>query len=468
MATIKRKNTKMKKFEFPHIKIGFGAILFMIVFVYILIQVIMYVNDSDPIIFTVEQSTYDTDFTATGIAVRDETIITASAAGSPCYYVRDGEKVSKGANIFAIDSSGTMQAAMENAQSDGTTLLTSSDYSSLTSQIEMFKNSYSTSDFGNVYSFKMSIDNKLLEIYEELALENVNNGTSIGTVSAEKASFSGLVTYYQDGYENIDVKNLTTDMFDKTTYTKQSLKSDTPLNLGDPVCKLVNDEEWQIAISLTKEEFNKVTQNEYATFTINDSSRRISTIYDKIEKDGKFYIVVSFNKYMAQYVNERFLDINFMFDESNGLKIPDSAIITKDVYMIPVEYMVKGGNDTKTDHFMQMVTTVSGKESVKLITPVIYYTDDRFCYVDPSGIDNDAILRKEGENKDTFSVATAAKYTLNGVICVSKGTAEFRRIEVIVTGDDYSIVKPDLSYGISRYDRILLDGTSKEEGDLIY
>ena len=51
---------------------------------------------------------------------------------------------------------------------------------------------------------------------------------------------------------------------------------------------------------------------------------------------------------------------------------------------------------------------------------------------------------------------------------MSKGTAEFRRIEVIVAGDDYSIVKPDLSYGISRYDRILLDGTSKEEGDLIY
>ena len=92
---------------------GFGTFLFALVFIYILIRVVAYVNDSDPIIFTVEQSTYDTDFTATGLAVRSETVITASATGTPCYYIRDGEKVSKGANIYAIDSSGSMQAAIE-------------------------------------------------------------------------------------------------------------------------------------------------------------------------------------------------------------------------------------------------------------------------------------------------------------------------------------------------------------------
>ena len=57
---------------------------------------------------------------------------------------------------------------------------------------------------------------------------------------------------------------------------------------------------------------------------------------------------------------------------------------------------------------------------------------------------------------------------MDGVLCVSRGTTEFRRIEVIVSGDDYSILKPDLSYGISRYDRILLDGHSMKEGELIY
>ena len=90
MATIKRKDTKID-IEKPHFKLpGFGTVLFTLVFIYILIRVIAYVNDSDPVIFTVEQSTYDTDFTATGLAIRSETIINASSSGTPCYYVRDG------------------------------------------------------------------------------------------------------------------------------------------------------------------------------------------------------------------------------------------------------------------------------------------------------------------------------------------------------------------------------------------
>ena len=148
----------------------------------------------------------------------------------------------------------------------------------------MFKNGFSASNFGNVYNFKTSIDNKLLELYEELALEQVSNGSSSFSLDAQKAPFSGLVTYYQDGYESVDVKNLTPELFDKTVYTKQSLKSDGQVSAGGAVCKLINDEEWNIAISLSKDEFEKVTQNEYASFTINNSSRKIRSTYDKIEK----------------------------------------------------------------------------------------------------------------------------------------------------------------------------------------
>ena len=70
MATIKRKK-KMSDFKKPELKMpGFGAILFTIVFIYILIMIINSINSSSPVIFTVEQSSYDTDFTATGLAIR--------------------------------------------------------------------------------------------------------------------------------------------------------------------------------------------------------------------------------------------------------------------------------------------------------------------------------------------------------------------------------------------------------------
>lgn len=67
---------------------------------------------------------------------------------------------------------------MSDMQENGSALLTSADYTSLNNQIKMFKNGFSASNFGNVYNFKTSIDNKLLELYEELALEQVSNGSS--------------------------------------------------------------------------------------------------------------------------------------------------------------------------------------------------------------------------------------------------------------------------------------------------
>ena len=58
MATIKRKKQKTK-IELPKLKMpGFGTFLFALVFIYILIRVVAYVNDSDPIIFTVEYVRY--------------------------------------------------------------------------------------------------------------------------------------------------------------------------------------------------------------------------------------------------------------------------------------------------------------------------------------------------------------------------------------------------------------------------
>ena len=127
MATIKRKK-KMSDFKKPELKMpGFGAILFTIVFIYILIMIINSINSSSPVIFTVEQSSYDTDFTATGLAIRKETLVTAKVSGMPYYYVRDGQKVSKSSNIYAMDSSGSIQDAMETIQANGGDAFTSDD-----------------------------------------------------------------------------------------------------------------------------------------------------------------------------------------------------------------------------------------------------------------------------------------------------------------------------------------------------
>jgi putative membrane fusion protein len=425
-------------------------------------------NDTDLAVFQVEQSTYDTNFTKTGLALRTETLNYSSKSGYVCYYIRDGEKVSKGSNVYSIDETGSMYDALYDVQNSSDSGLSSDDYEDLSKQIQIFKSSFSASDFSEVYEFKYSIDNKVLEIYEDMALEQLTSDSSFdSTFSASKSSTSGIVTYYMDGFEGFDINNLSADCFDKTNYTKESLKVGDIIESGKPVYKIIDNESWQIAVMLSKEEYKKIKDNSRVKFKINDSNVKISASFDTIEKDDNYFIVINMNRYMAQYVSDRYLDITFIFSETQGLKIPNSAITTKEVIMIPVTYLTSGSGSTSEIYFNQMVLTEDGTTSVVQIAPTIYFTDDHFCYVDPADIDEDAVL-VANDSDITFSVTTAGKYQLQGVYCVTQGTALFRQIDIMVNGDDYTIVDPNTSYGISAYDRIVLDGTTVQENQVIY
>lgn len=463
MATIKRKKKKPQP-----IKISFGFIIFTFIFIYMLIRILISINDRDITIFEVEESSYGTDFTATGLAIRQESFSYSPKSGYVCYYIRDGEKVAKGASVYSIDETGSMYDALYDVQNSDQDLLTDKEYDDISKQIEIFKAGFSASDFSEVYEFKYSLDNKVLELYEELALEQLTSDVSFDTTfTASKSQSSGIITYYKDGFEGYDINSLSSDAFDKTNYTKETLKTGDIISAGSAVYKIVDNENWDIAVELTKEEYDRVCELEKVRFTINDSSNRISAEYEALEKEGSYFVIIHLDRYMAEYITERYLDITFVFSETKGLKIPNSSIVEKEVYMIPQSYLTSGSGSSSEIYFNQLVLTETGETSVVQIAPTIYFTDDQFCYVDPVDIDEDAVLVENDTGKN-FSVITAGRYSLTGVYCVTQGTALFKRINIIVAGDDYSIIESNLSYGISAYDRIVLDGTTVQENQVIY
>ena len=182
--------------------------------------------------------------------------------------------------------------------------------------------------------------------------------------------------------------------------------------------------------------------------------------------NGKF-VVLNMTRYLAQYVSDRYVNVSFSFSETKGLKIPNSSILTKQVYMIPKSYLTAGKGDTDEIYFNQKVMTDTGEITSKLISPTIYYTDDDYCYVNPDDMDTDAVLIENNTN-DTFAVTTCQRYDMPGVYCVTQGTASFRRIVVTVNGDDYSIIEEGTAHGIAAYDRIVLDYKTVVENQVIY
>ena len=101
----------------------------------------------------------------------------------------------------------------------------------------------------------------------------------------------------------------------------------------------------------------------------------------------------------------------------------------------------------------------------KFVEAKIYKTTDSLCYVSKNEFSpGDSIVKPNSTNK--YLIGPTEK--LKGVYCVNTGYTSFKIIEIIDQNDEYCIVKRGGSYGISVYDRILLDSHNYTENQMIY
>lgn len=72
---------------------------------------------------------------------------------------------------------------------------------------------------------------------------------------------------------------------------------------------------------------------------------------------------------MIRYASDRYLDIEILIENAQGLKIPKSAVVEKDCYEVPTEYIVSNG---ETDEQGVLVYN-NGETSFRAAD--VYYTD---------------------------------------------------------------------------------------------
>ena len=70
------------------------------------------------------------------------------------------------------------------------------------------------------------------------------------------------------------------------------------------------------------------------------------------------------------------------------------------------------------------------------------------------------------EGSQTYTVSQKAKLT--GVYNMNNGYADFRKINVIYSNKEYSIVESGTMYGLNVYDHIVLDGSSVNDDDFVF
>jgi hypothetical protein len=180
-----------------------------------------------------------------------------------------------------------------------------------------------------------------------------------------------------------------------------------------------------------------------------------------LKKDGNYYLDLGLKTAMIRYVNDRFVDVELVIDENTGLKIPVSAITTKEFYTIPKEYFTESTDSSGDCLMVQNDDT----DDVTLVSPTIYYETDDFYYVDSEDVTAGDVIRKS-DSSATYIIGTDVD-ELKGVYNINKGYAVFKQINILSQNENYAIVETKTSYGVALYDHIALEADKVQEDQLV-
>ena len=454
--------------SFPKLrKVNVGIIMFFILIIFYLCGIMYsYFTSKHIVSYQVLNSSLSTENTYTGIAIRKETVFNAPKSGYINYYAREATKVGYGNLVYSVDKDGSIKDLITSNMTDNVSSLSDDELALLKSEITGFVSNFYPDNYSDTYELKYTIQNDISKILSESISHTLENSSNVFFSYADQP---GYVIYSVDGYENLLVKDVTQDIMNQKNYDKQNLIVGTEINEGEPAYKLCTSERWSIVIECSEAYAEKLLEEEYVLVKFEknqETSWAYVTRHDNA--DGKTYIALTFNNSVISFCTERFVDIEIILEKETGLKIPNTAIVEKEFFLIPAKYVMLGANST-SDYMVNRVSYNSNGERVSESIAISIYNYDEaneIYYVDDEILRKDDVLCSEDSLIDTCVVQKTG--TLIGVYNINKGYADFKQIIILSQNDEYSIVASNTDYGLSMYDYIVLDAKVVNENDFIY
>ncbi len=427
-------------------------------------------------IYEVTEKKIADDNTVRGIIIRDEKLITSSKSGYVNYYVGEGAKVGVKTPVYSVDANGQISNQLLSAQNEKIEL-SAQNTEDIRNDISAYQDVYDSSHFEETYNFKYNLDNTISEMSNTKLMNNLTQilekTGNVDEFKLVRSKESGIISYTSDGMEELSLNSITKKSFENTTDNLTQLRQTESIEEGTPVYKLVTSENWSIIAPLNKEQFRNIQQEDKVVVYLKKIHTKISPQITTFTMDGGYYAKLDLNRYMIQYLNNRYLDIEIEMNDNAGLKIPLTSILKKSFYPVPKEFISinqKGGyslirreikDGGEIDYVPEEVDAIPGEEmySEEYINPEIFYIDAAKY---PPG----TMLAADNAGNQLFELAETME--LEGVFCCNKGYCEFKCIERTYKNSEYCIIRKDTPNGLSAYDHIILNPKMIKENDIIY
>lgn len=456
------RNRKVIKFH-KGSQFNIGVIIFLIILVYMLYNLFQYFTTERVAVYEVSQGTIAQNNTFTGVILREEKVYSTDISGYITYYNKDATKVGVGSYVYSVDEDGNFYRDMM-AKNDGTLFSEKGAYDDLERTAQEFVLNYSDENFYQAYTFRYDMEAALMETISENALSDLSaNGGSYNGLHACRAPEPGIVVYHTDGLENINLENFSKDTFEPSAHVKNNLMTREQVNAGDPAFKLITSEIWDLLIPIDAQTAASLSEEDVLQVKFKKNNTTAWAGSRILKKDGDSYLALTFQSAGLRFATERYLEVELLLSKTSGLKIPNSALTEKSFFLVPKDYLTKGGADN-SNGVMYRYEDKDGKFDTKFV-PVAVAQDknDMFYVAADEFADGDMILKPD--SKETYKLHE--QDTLRGVYNINRGYAVFRKVDILFQNEEYTIVDDKTRYGISLYDHIALDAGAIQENEII-
>ena len=407
------------------------------------------------------------DTTHTGLILRDESIETAPVTGYISFHMREGKRAAVGSRVYTLDESGELKKMMEDAaRQEGN--ISEAGIQDIKNKLSNFVSNYDNSNYEYVYDTKFLLENNVNDYSNIVSMNNIDSiaseeGLNFTTVTS---AASGEISFAMDDLSDKTEEELTKNDFDSSKHPISYIKNEQLIESGANVFRVVNSENWSLYFEFDKGEEELYAERNTLAVKFKSNGLELTGDYSVVEtKDGYTLGKLTFDKYMVQFISERYVEFEVLSLSVKGLKIPVRSVLEKDFYTIPIDFMTKGG-DGVSDGFYKEVES-DGVVSTVFVPADIIKVTGAFCYISTDNaniVSGDKLIKPDSIEEYVVD----AKEKLLGVYNINKGYTVFKTIDILNSNKEYYIVDKGTKYGLNVYDHILLNPDGFKEGDFIY
>lgn len=291
-----------------------------------------------------------------GVIIREEQVYYANGSGTVYYNVTEGSRVSKDTLVSTVYSGSVNSDVLKELHNLDRKIEKAShireeyasDIISVESEIASRSadiiNSAEDNDIASITQYKDDInrlrrgeDVTRIDRVKELQYQKGELEQAIGSEKSEiHTDISGVFTTYFDNLEGElrpdAAQTYTAEYIKSLDLGEREDKSKTEVNAGDPVCKVVNNHVWYVAVPIEAELLNKIKKNTPVQVRFkNMANEKIKGSIDYIgeaDENGLSVVMVKCPSYFESAYSYREADIDIIFENYTGYKVPIHAVYT--------------------------------------------------------------------------------------------------------------------------------------------